>query len=91
MQKYAEEAVYQHIAQYLQPRFFKEKKGRKTAPYTSELTPEEVQTILNRSVHQSDRYRTMKEAGCSESEIMKLSILHTKCLYSHGQERRIRS
>ena len=50
MQKYAEEAVYQHIAQYLQPRFFKEKKGRKTAPYTSELTPEEVQTILNRSV-----------------------------------------
>ena len=71
MQKYAEEAVYQHIAQYLQPRFFKEKKGRKTAPYTSELTPEEVQTILNRSVHQSDRYRTMKEAGCSESEIMK--------------------
>ena len=88
MQKYAEEAVYQHIAQYLQPRFFKEKKGRKTAPYTSELTPEEVQTILNRSVHQSDRYRTMKEAGCSESEIMKaFNTPHEMSVFSWAGEK----
>ena len=71
MQKYAEEAVYEHVAKYLQPRFFKEKRGRKTAPYTNQLTPEEVEQILNRSIRQSDRYRTMKADGCSEAEIMK--------------------
>ena len=69
MQRYAEEAVYEHVAKYLQPRFFREKLGRPTAPYTNELTPEEVRKILDRSVHQSDRYRIMKEAGYSESEI----------------------
>ena len=71
MQQYAEEAVYEHVAKYLQPRFFKEKQGRKTAPYTNQLTVDEVQKILDRSIHQSDRYRTMKEAGYSENEIMK--------------------
>lgn len=55
----------------MQPRFFKEKSGRKTAPYTNQLTPEEVEQILNRSIHQSDRYRTMKADGCSEDEIMR--------------------
>lgn len=71
MQQYAEEAVYEHVAKYLQPRFFKEKAGRKTAPYTRELSTEDVNKILERSVRQSDRYREMKVAGCSEAEIQK--------------------
>lgn len=71
MQQYAEEAVQEHVAEYLQPRFFKEKKGRKTAPYTNQLTPEEVETILNRSIRQSERRRVMKAAGYSDAEIMK--------------------
>jgi penicillin-binding protein 1A len=32
MQKYAEEAVEEHLGGYLQGRFFAEKKNRKTAP-----------------------------------------------------------
>ena len=71
MQRYAEEAVQEHVAEYLQPRFFKEKKGRKTAPYTNKLSSEEVATILSRSVRQSERYRVMKAAKCSDAEIMK--------------------
>ncbi len=71
MQQYAEEAVYEHVAKYLQPRFFKEKAGRKTAPYTRELSTEDVNKILERSVRQSDRYREMKASGCSEAEIQK--------------------
>ena len=71
MQQYAEEAVQEHVAEYLQPRFFKEKKGRKTAPYTNQLTNEEVETILNRSIRQSERRRVMKAAGYSDNEIMK--------------------
>ena len=71
MQQYAEEAVAEHVAGYLQPRFFKEKKGRKTAPYTNVLTPEEVSQILDRAMKQTDRYRTMKADGCSEADIRK--------------------
>lgn len=71
MQQYAEEAVHEHVAEYLQPRFFKEKKGRKTAPYTNQLTQQEVDAILNRSIRQSERRRVMKLAGCSDDEIMK--------------------
>ena len=71
MQRYAEEAVQEHVAGFLQPRFFREKKGRSTAPYTSELSSEEVKEILDRAMRQTDRYRTMKASGCTEEEIRK--------------------
>jgi penicillin-binding protein 1A len=71
MQAYAEKAVYEHVAKYLQPAFTKEKKGRKTAPFSGSLPVEQVQNILMRSVRQCDRYRAMKSAGASEDEIMK--------------------
>ena len=34
MQRYAEQAVEEHLGEYLQPRFFKEKQKKKTAHYT---------------------------------------------------------
>ncbi len=71
MQRYAEEAVQEHVVNYLQPEFFKTKKGRKNAPYTNQLSDEEVLNILKRNMKQSDRYRVMKNAGCSEMEIEK--------------------
>lgn len=70
MQKYAEEAVTEHLKE-LQYYFFKEKKGQKTAPYTRELTQEQVNSILDRAMKQSDRYRKMKAGGASEKEIRK--------------------
>lgn len=71
MQHYAEEAVQEHIGDYLQPIFFKEKKGRKQAPYSNRLKQSEVATILDRTMKQTDRYRTMKASGASEAEIKK--------------------
>ena len=38
MQRYAEEAVVEHLGQTLQPSFFKEKRGVKGAPYTTNRT-----------------------------------------------------
>ena len=69
MQKYLEEAVEEHVANYLQPRFFNSKKGQATAPFTEELTPEEVDKIMERAMRQSDRYRIMKKNGAGEKEI----------------------
>lgn len=69
MQKYAEEAVTEHLKE-LQGYFFKEKKGRKKAPYSFRLTQEQVDEILLRNIRQTDRYRLMKKGGASEAEIM---------------------
>ena len=69
MQKYAEEAVYQHVARYLQPAFDKENKPKPSSPYSDKLTPQQIRYILNRSITQSERWRTMKAAGCTPEEI----------------------
>ena len=69
MQKYAEEAVYQHVARYLQPAFDKENKPKPSSPYSDKLTPQQIRNILNRSITQSERWRTMKAAGCTPDEI----------------------
>ena len=71
MQEYAEQAVYEHVAKFLQPAFTKEKRGRSTAPFSGSLSTEQVNKILMRSVRQCDRYRSMKAAGASEDEIMR--------------------
>ena len=71
MQKYAEQAVYQHVAKYLQPAFNAEKKKNVNAPYSSNLSTEQVRQILNRSVRQSERYRVLHEDGATEAEIQR--------------------
>lgn len=72
MQKYAEDAVREHLTGYLQPNFFKTKKNKKTAPFSNNLTTEEVDAIMNRAMQQSDRYRRLKAAEKSEDEIREI-------------------
>jgi len=69
MQEYAEQAAREHIVKYLQPAFDKENRGRKSAPYSGNLSAEQVNKILMRSVRQCERYRVLKESGASEEEI----------------------
>lgn len=69
MQKHAEEAVYEHVCQYLQPMFFNHWKGKENAPFAN-LSPEETNKILMSAVKRSERYERMKDAGASEKEIM---------------------
>lgn len=68
MQRYAEEAVDEHI-QSLQKTFFKEKKGRSYAPFSRYLSKDLINESLNKAIKQSDRYYRMKAADYSESEI----------------------
>ena len=71
MQKYAEEAVIDHLKNTLQPQFDKEKGSR--GPYTTnsaelgQLTPRK---LIDRAIRQSERYRVLKNAGMSDAEIM---------------------
>lgn len=69
MQRYAEEAVHQHVARYLQPAFNKENKGKPSAPFSDKLTAKQIRSIVNRSINQSERYRCMKAAGYTPDEI----------------------
>ena len=71
MQQYAEQAAYQHVVKYLQPAFAAENQKKANAPYSSNLTPEQVRQIINRSIRQSERYRVLHESGASEGEIQK--------------------
>ena len=68
MQQYAEEAVSEHI-QALQKSFFREKRKKSYAPFSQDLTPEDIDAIMNRSMRQTDRYRALKKQGMSETNI----------------------
>lgn len=71
MQRYAEEAAYQHVVKFLQPAFNKENAKKSNAPYSNNLTASQITQILNRSIRQSERYRVMHEDGASDEEIKK--------------------
>lgn len=68
MQRYAEEAVDEHM-QSLQKSFFRECRRKRKAPFSILITSEEIDGIMTRSMRQTDRYRGMKKAGKTEEEI----------------------
>ena len=71
MQKYAEEAVRQHIGQDMQKRFMREVRWKNNPPFDDEVEKKMIDGIMKRAHRDSDRYRRMKAAGVSESQIMK--------------------
>lgn len=71
MQQYAEEAVEVQMKGYLQPAFFKEKKGRSNAPF-EDISREEIRQILYRSVRWTDRYKYLTAAGVSWDSILEV-------------------
>ena len=71
MQEYAEQAMREHVVKFLQPAFTRENSRRPNAPYSGNLTTEQLNKILMRSVRQCERYRVMKAAGATEGDIMR--------------------
>ena len=71
MQEYAEQAMREHVVKFLQPAFTRENSRRPNAPYSGNLTTEQLNKILMRSVRQCERYRVMKAAGATEDDIMR--------------------
>lgn len=69
MQRYAEESVTKHVAEYLQEAFDKEQKRNPRRPYNRSLSATRVANDLQRAKRQSARYVTMKAAGIPVEEI----------------------
>tara|TARA_B110000503_G_scaffold139726_1_gene228809 strand:- start:1248 stop:3536 length:2289 start_codon:yes stop_codon:yes gene_type:complete len=76
MQKYAEEAVQEHLKN-LQKKFFELAKGKKNAPFVY-LNDEETNSIIKRAMKNSERWRLLKNANKSEDEILKSFDIKTK-------------
>ena len=68
MQAYAEEAAVNHVGHVLQKEF-EYGRNHPNFPFTNNLTKEQINQILNRSMRQSERYIKMKAAGASEAEM----------------------
>jgi penicillin-binding protein 1A len=71
MQRYAEEAVQEHIKE-LQTAFFKECKKKRNAPFAWNVTKDEIESIMLQGIKRSDRYRALKKNGADEKEIMQI-------------------
>ena len=67
MQRYAEEAVAEHVSN-LQRVFFKEQKNNPIAPFY-DLEQEHITAMMDRGMRNTDRYRRMKKAKKSPEEI----------------------
>ena len=67
MQKYAEEAMKEHMTN-LQRVFFKEQKGNKTAPFY-EIDKNQVASTMGQAMKRSNRWKRMKKNGASDKDI----------------------
>jgi len=74
LQRYAEEAVFEHMSADLQPSFYRHWEGFTNAPFVFEDLEEEeleeaVDKIILQAVKRSERYRLLKKAGIESDSI----------------------
>ncbi|MDY3032404.1 MAG: transglycosylase domain-containing protein [Odoribacter sp.] len=72
MQQYAEEAVREHLSKDLQPLFDKERVHKRNSPFSNDMTMEQINQVLTRSMKQSERYRVARKEGLKEADIRKM-------------------
>ena len=69
MQRYAEEAVAEHLGKDLQPAFWKELRGRRNPPFSSDTDKSVIETTMKQARRWSDRTRMMKASGHTDAQI----------------------
>ena len=71
MQKYAEEAVAEHLGKDLQNSFWRDLRWKKNKPFSNDIDPKMIDQLMKQARRWSDRYRIMKANGASEAQIRK--------------------
>ncbi|MDD3108681.1 MAG: transglycosylase domain-containing protein, partial [Alistipes sp.] len=69
MQRFAEEALWEQMRDNVQPKMDQVIQWRRSI--FSEISKEEEQTIMNRAMRTSDRYRFLKREGATDDQIQK--------------------
>ena len=78
MQKYAEEAVAEHLGKDLQKSFWRDLRWKRNKPFSDDVDQNTVDMLMKQARRWSDRYRIMKKEGASENEIWKSFSVPTK-------------
>ena len=78
MQKYAEEAVAEHLGKDLQKSFWRDMRWKKNKPFSDDVDDKTVEMLMKQARRWSDRYRIMKNEGASDAEIWKSFSVPTK-------------
>ena len=71
MQKYAEEAVAEHLGKDLQQSFWRDLRYKTNKPFSNDIDKQTIDQLMKQARRWSDRYRIMKANGASEAEIRK--------------------
>jgi penicillin-binding protein 1A len=69
MQKYAVEAVEQHLRDDIQPMFDGSMKDLRNPPFANNMSSAETEALLDRAIKQTERYRLLKKAGKDMNQI----------------------
>jgi len=69
MQRYAEEAVVEHLGLDLQKAFDREKENHRNPPFSDDLSDANVKRSIETSMRRSERYRVLKKNGMSLDSI----------------------
>jgi len=69
MQKYAEEALAEHLSLELQDDFNKEQEKNPNAPYYEELGKKELEDIIELAIRRTERYRRLRRRGIEMDSI----------------------
>jgi penicillin-binding protein 1A len=69
MQKYAVESLEYHLKNNLQPEFDGGMKYLKNPPFADNMTPGEVEDLINMEIRKSERYRVLNAGGKNFREI----------------------
>jgi len=74
IQRDAEDAVHEYLADYLQPAFYAHWKGHPNAPFVFQGASEkevqiQIKKIMDQAMHRSERYRLMTKAGIPPDSI----------------------
>lgn len=70
MQKYAEEALVEHLSKEIQPDFYGATRYLKNPPFSDDLTKKQVDDIMMRTIRMSERYKNLKLGKASDDSIM---------------------
>jgi len=70
MQRYAEEALSEHLSKEVQPDFYARAKTFRNPPYSDDLKKDVIDELIMNSLKQSDRYYVMRARGVPEDSIM---------------------
>ena len=70
MQKYAEEAIAEHLGGELQKAFYNDLKYKRNAPFSNDIPEDVTESLMKQAIRWSDRYVGMKAEGIPEAEII---------------------